>query len=452
MTGNNYKLLLQAEFDSKTAIAKLKAETLKEKINLNVKIDLGTGVADIDKIKERFKEIKETTDSLASMTAKKNALGIIDQYTLNYIDEFKNKYSEVYRLVSKTVDKKVIDPASGQASIVKEVVSEWQKVEKVTDGVALRQKEIDKAQKEYNRSLEQTQKLKAKEFDEMEKAAKQADLFLAKSQNLAKTSSVQAAISKANELKVAVSEGDIAKVRKLKDELDLAKAALQTGRTGLDSWSEGLRNSIKQTIEYATSIGLVYGALKQIKDGIKYITDLNTELTKIQVLQIEGASTNEEIASLSLQYNELAKAVGSTTIEITRGSTEWLRQGKTIAETQELLKSTMYLSKLGNLESAQSTEYLTAILNGFNMETEDAIDVVNKLVAIDNIAATSAGEMATALQYSSAVAQESGVSFENLSAMIGAVSSNTRLSAEMIGTAFRSMLVRMQQVIFCLNT
>ena len=54
--------------------------------------------------------------------------------------------------------------------------------------------------------------------------------------------------------------------------------------------------------------------------------------------------------------------------------------------------------------------------------------------------------MATALQYSSAVAQESGVSFENLSAMIGAVSSNTRLSAEMIGTAFRSMLVRMQQV------
>lgn len=43
--------------------------------------------------------------------------------------------------------------------------------------------------------------------------------------------------------------------------------------------------------------------------------------------------------------------------------------------------------------------------------------------------------MATAMQYSSAIAKETGISFENLAAMIGAVSSNTRLSAEMIGQA-----------------
>ena len=104
------------------------------------------------------------------------------------------------------------------------------------------------------------------------------------------------------------------------------------------------------------------------------------------------------------------------------------------------------LGKLGNLEMAQSTEYLTAILNGFKMEAEDAIDVVNKLIAVDNIAATSSAEIATALQYSSAVANDVGVSFENLVAMLTTVSSTTRLSAEMIGTAFRTMFIRMQQV------
>ena len=106
----------------------------------------------------------------------------------------------------------------------------------------------------------------------------------------------------------------------------------------------------------------------------------------------------------------------------------------------------MMLSKLGALDSAQATEYLTAILNGFNMKGEDAVKVVDKLVAIDNIAATSAGEMATAMQYSSAIAKETGISFENLAAMIGAVSSNTRLSAEVIGQAFKTMAVRMQSV------
>ena len=54
--------------------------------------------------------------------------------------------------------------------------------------------------------------------------------------------------------------------------------------------------------------------------------------------------------------------------------------------------------------------------------------------------------MATAMQYSSAIANDVGVSFENLTAMIGTVSSTTRLSAEMIGQAFRTMFVRMQSV------
>jgi len=449
MAGNNYKLLLQAEIDAKAALAKVKSDALKETIKLNVKIDLGdTGkaISGIDTIKQRFDEIKSTTDKLASMSAKKNAFGIVDQYTLNYMDELKNKYTEVYKLISKPVTKTVLDPITFKEIQITEMVSEWQKVEKVVDGVAARQKELERSQREENKALQETTRLKAKELDEMERAAKEADLFLAKSKNLASTPSVQNAIGKATDLKNAVSEGDIAKVRKFKDELDLAKASLQTGRTGLDSWSEGMRNAIKQTIEYATSIGLVYGALNQIKQGIQYIKDLNKELTNIQVLQIEGASSDKEIADLSMQYNDLAKSLGTTTIEVTKGSVEWLRQGKSIKETQELLKSTMYLSKLGALDSAQATEYLTAILNGFNMEASNSERVVDKLVAIDNIAATSAGELATAMQYSSSVASQAGVSFDSLAAMIGAVSSNTRLSAEMIGTAFKTMFVRMQEV------
>ena len=287
MAGNNYKLLLQTELDIKSGLAKAKAEAAKETVKINLKFDVGDSgkvIGGIDAIQKRFEEIKKTTDSLASMNAKKNPLGVVDQYTLNYIDQYKNKYSEIYKLVSKPVTKTIFDPDTNKTKQITEMVQEWQKVEKVTDGVAARQKELDKSQKEYNKTLQQTEALKAKELDEMEQAAKQADLFLAKSKNLASTPSVQAAVAKANDLKVAVSDGDINKVRRLKDELDLAKAALQTGRTGLDSWSEGLRNSIKQTIKYATSIGLVYGALSQLREGIQYLSDLDKEMTNIQIV------------------------------------------------------------------------------------------------------------------------------------------------------------------------
>jgi TP901 family phage tail tape measure protein len=78
----------------------------------------------------------------------------------------------------------------------------------------------------------------------------------------------------------------------------------------------------------------------------------------------------------------------------------------------------MMMSKLGNLDAAQSTEYLTSILNGFKLEATDAIGVINKLTALDNAYATSVGEISAALQRSSNSAQQNGVSFDELASYI----------------------------------
>jgi len=47
-------------------------------------------------------------------------------------------------------------------------------------------------------------------------------------------------------------------------------------------------------------------------------------MVKIQVLQAEGARTPEEIRNLAGSFNQLAKELGNTTIEIAEGSVEWL--------------------------------------------------------------------------------------------------------------------------------
>ena len=57
------------------------------------------------------------------------------------------------------------------------------------------------------------------------------------------------------------------------------------------------------------------------------------------------------------------------------------------------------LSKLGMMEASEATEKLTATLNGYKFEAEDATEVVDKLVNIDLIAATSSEELATAILY-----------------------------------------------------
>lgn len=106
----------------------------------------------------------------------------------------------------------------------------------------------------------------------------------------------------------------------------------------------------------------------------------------------------------------------------------------------------MMLSKLGNMSSAEATEKLTSTLNGYKLEAKDAADVVSKLVAVDNIAATSTNELAVAMQYSAAIANQTGVSLEQLISYIAVVSETTRQNAESIGQGMKTMLSRMMDI------
>lgn len=221
------------------------------------------------------------------------------------------------------------------------------------------------------------------------------------------------------------------------------KGAVDQGANAVQAWGTRISNAIKQTISYSLSLGLVYKARQLLNNAIKYAIDLNTEMVKIQVLQAEGAQTPDEINALAQSFNNLGKEMGASTLEIAKGSVEWFRQGRTVKETEELMKSALMLGKLGAMSAADATNYLTSITNAFKVEVEDTVSVVDKLIAVDNIAATSAGELATAMRYTSESAAIAGVSMEQLISYIATVSTVTRQNAEMIGQAFKTMFARM---------
>lgn len=106
----------------------------------------------------------------------------------------------------------------------------------------------------------------------------------------------------------------------------------------------------------------------------------------------------------------------------------------------------MTLSKVGAIESSEATELLTSSLNGYKLEAQEAMSVVDKISSIDLAAATSSYELATALARTANSADDAGVSFDKLLAMIGTVSSVTRKSASTIGESFKTIFARMGNV------
>jgi len=194
-----------------------------------------------------------------------------------------------------------------------------------------------------------------------------------------------------------------------------------------------LSKNVKKVAEWGIATTMVYGALQEIRKAMEYIFDLNKQMTNIGM--VTGQNQNQ-LANMASKFNDMAKELGTTTLAVAEGATEFIRQGKTAAETSEFLRNSTMMSKLGNLEAADATDKLIAVTNAYNISAKESIEVVDVLISLDNQFATSTSEIAAAMQKSSSMAKLAGVSYKDLASYVAVISSTTRQSGETIGQAF----------------
>ncbi len=191
---------------------------------------------------------------------------------------------------------------------------------------------------------------------------------------------------------------------------------------------------------YLMVLNEINKAGKNAKQTIQEIDKAVTDLS------VATNMSRESVTGLIKDYNAYAKQLSSTTTQITSAADDYLRAGKSMSETQALIKDSIMLSKLGKLESGAATEDLLAVMNGYEMSIEEVGKALDAMVAIDMKAATSAGDIATALKYCASSADVAGLSFDKLAAMIATTQEKTMQSAETIGTFMNTILSRYRNV------
>ena len=209
-----------------------------------------------------------------------------------------------------------------------------------------------------------------------------------------------------------------------------------------------LRNNISNTFS-ASKIALTsyLMILREINKAGQNAKQTIQEIDKaITDLSIATNMSREATAGLVKDYNEYARLLSSTTGQVTSAADDYLRAGKTMSETQELIRDSIMLSKLGQLDSAEATKDLLATMNGYEMSIIEVENALDAMVAIDMEAATSSGDIATALKYCASSADVAGLSFNKLAAMIGAVQDKTQQSSQTIGTFMNTLLSRYRDV------
>lgn len=207
--------------------------------------------------------------------------------------------------------------------------------------------------------------------------------------------------------------------------------------------AKNLGDTLKNIAKYI----LVYQGLNYLKQGIQEAITTVKELDKAFTdLQMVTGNSDAQMTEMADSYNKLAREMSATTLQVAEGAAEWLRTGKSIEETEDLLRTSMVLSKVGLIESSEATQLLVSTMNGFKLSTEETMGAVDKMVELDMAAATSAQELATALSRTASSAQLAGVSLDNVLAYITTVSSVTRKSAETIGESFKTIFARMGNI------
>lgn len=212
---------------------------------------------------------------------------------------------------------------------------------------------------------------------------------------------------------------------------------------GAGNWLDVIGSGVKNTITRMFDYNGVYRILNRITQGLRQLVQQVNELDVAMFnLQVVSGDNRQEVSALINDYGKLAQQLHTTTTQIAASANEWLRQGYEAGQANELIKASTYLSKLGMIEAGQATTYLTSMIKGFKLEAADAVNVVDKLTAVDMEAAVSAGGIAAAMQNVATTAQLAGLSIDKTIGYLSTMIEVTQRDPSSMGMALRTVLAR----------
>ena len=217
----------------------------------------------------------------------------------------------------------------------------------------------------------------------------------------------------------------------------------QQGANIFDSLGDSFRN----TFSAYTAANLLERTLDEIVDAGKEAVEKIKELDDINVdLQMATGKDKNYVKGLIADYSELGQELGALTSSVAESADIFLRQGRSMEETNQLIKDAVVLSKVAQTEGEEASEILTATINGFQLAATEGSRVNDILSSIDLNSASSAQGIGTALTKVASMANSAGLSLEKTAAFAAVLKETTMDADETIGVSMKTILSRMNQI------
>lgn len=439
---NDYIIQLITKLDgSKTAddLKKIEQQLNAKGINLKTSLDTATS-------KQQLQELAKQLQSVL----KSSGLEIDTSKIMSAFSQVTKEADKLAQNVNKiqlSTDITKIENDYKRFGIVSQEVENNLKELKIARENALKAEGTDRASAEiekYNQKLAETKsswkELQATQVSVNQRTSQMTEMqeWMRKNQKATKLCGDQV-----QKLIQECQTCDKVRFDQIKNEFkELQVEAGKAGKLG-NTLFGGLIEQGKGFIQWTGVSGIVMNVVSSIRKLISTSKELDVVMTDFTMAT---GSTENQLKSLTKTYNKLADDLKSTTTDVMTSATEWIKQGQSIADTETLITNSMILSKIGKLNSADATKYLTSAMKGYKVSVEDTLNVVDKLSAVDMASATDVGGLASGMSEVAASADLAGVSMDKLLGYLAAIGETTQSGMDEVGTTLNAVFARMGNI------
>lgn len=206
---------------------------------------------------------------------------------------------------------------------------------------------------------------------------------------------------------------------------------------------EKLGTTLQNTLRWQISTAALNAVTGAFQSAFGYAKDLNASLNSIRIVSGQSVKEMKEFAKYA---NDSARALSTTTTDYTDASLIYFQQGLAEEEVKKRTDVTIKMANAAGVSAQEVSDQLTAVWNNFYNGSKSLEYYADVMVKLGAATASSTDEISQGVEKFAAVANTIGLSYEYATAALATVTAETRQSAEVVGTSFRTIFARLQSL------
>lgn len=201
--------------------------------------------------------------------------------------------------------------------------------------------------------------------------------------------------------------------------------------------------SLKNVATWQISSTVLTGFISSISEAFQYAQDLNESLNNIRI--VTGYST-DEMADFAREANNAAQALSTTTTAYTDASLIFYQQGLKGSDVTDRANVVIKMANVTGESAKTVSDQMTAVWNNFVDGSKSLEYYADAMTALGAATASSTDEISQGIEKFAAIGKTVGLSYEYATAALATVTAKTRQSADVVGTAFKTIFARLEQL------